>query len=195
MLSCTGRWEENLANDDTLNTTISVVLPQLPEAQSDTRAITNVQELKTLHLAVFDESGQLTQYLATENLTKVNGDEGNIYYTYKVNGLKPSDSHRIIHFIGNGPQDVTYGDEVAVIANLYTAEDEQYADAYRQRVVLEDGIANDDATKTALSGVQLIRNFAWIELKTSTDCNFTIFPLFKFFLAFIRFKKFYNIRQ
>lgn len=174
MLSCTGRWEENLANDDTLNTTISVVLPQLPEAQSDTRAITNVQELKTLHLAVFDESGQLTQYLATENLTKVNGDEGNIYYTYKVNGLKPSDSRRIIHFIGNGPQDVTYGDEVAVIANLYTAEDEQYADAYWQRVVLEDGIANDDATKTALSGVQLIRNFAWIELKTSTDCNFTI---------------------
>ena len=175
MLSCNERWEENLANDDTLSTTISVVLPQLPEVQSDTRAITKVNELQTLHLAVFDESGQLTQYLAAQDLAKVTGDAGNVNYTYKVEGLELSSSPRIIHFIGNGPQDVTYGDEVAVIANLYTAEDGQYADAYWQRVVLEDGIANDDATKTALSGVQLIRNFAWIELKTSTDCsNFTI---------------------
>ena len=168
MLSCTERWEDDFATDDTLSTTISVVLPQLPEVQSDTRAITKVNELKTLHLAVFDESGQLTQYLATE----ITGNEGNVY-TYKVNGLKPSDSPRIIHFIGNGPRDVNYGDEVAVIANLYTAENGLYADAYWQRKVLNGGIAKDEATQTALSNVHLIRNFAWIQLTSSTD-NFTI---------------------
>lgn len=170
MLSCSEQMERNISADNKLSTTISVVLPQLTDALSGTRAMTEKADLRTLHLAVFDENGYLLQYVQAENLNEVT-DNGETHYTYKVN-LELSSSRRIVHFIGNGPESINYGDEIQAIANLYKEKGDK-ADAYWQRKVLDNGI--NEETKAQLSGVQLIRNFAWIELKTSQDCkNFSI---------------------
>lgn len=170
MLSCSEQMERNISADNKLSTTISVVLPQLTDALSGTRAMTEKADLRTLHLAVFDENGYLLQYVQAENLNEVT-DNGETHYTYKVN-LELSSSRRIVHFIGNGPESINYGDEIQAIANLYKEKGDK-ADAYWQRKVLDNGI--NEETKAQLSGVQLIRNFAWIELTTSQDCkNFSI---------------------
>ncbi|MBR5481371.1 MAG: hypothetical protein IKU85_06750 [Bacteroidaceae bacterium] len=170
MLSCSEQMERNISADNKLSTTISVVLPQLTDALSGTRAMSEKADLRTLHLAVFDENGYLLQYVQAENLNEVT-DNGETHYTYKVN-LELSSSRRIVHFIGNGPESINYGDEIQAIANLYKEKGDK-ADAYWQRKVLDNGI--NEETKAQLSGVQLIRNFAWIELTTSQDCeNFSI---------------------
>lgn len=172
LLSCSEQIERDIPADGKLSTTISVVLPQLTDAQSETRAMNVVAELNTLHLAVFDENGYLLQYVKAKNLTK--GTEGNnTYYTYTVDDLELSTSRRTIHFIGNGPESINTGDEIQAIANLYKEKGDN-ADAYWQRIVFGSGIVNNDETKTKLRNVQLIRNFAWIDLTTSPDCNFTI---------------------
>lgn len=170
MQSCTEDWAENeLTLDGKISTSISVTVPQLPDAHPQTRAMAVQPQMTNLYLAVFDENGYLLEYVKADNTTQMAIENGTTY-NYKVS-LKPTESTTYIHFIGNAPKtNLDFGSESEVLKNLYT---ENGSEAYWQRVTLSNGIKNDDATITALSGVKLIRNFAWINV-ISSDTKFVI---------------------
>lgn len=172
MLSCTERWEDNLTDDGKLSTTISVVLPQLPDAHPQTRAMAVKPDMQNLYVAVFDKNGYLLEYVEADktNNNTVMAKENGTAYAYKVK-LTTTNTKTYVHFIGNAPKtSLDFGSEEDVLSSLYT---EGGNEAYWQRVELTDGIKNDQATVDALSGVKLIRNFAWINV-ISTAANFTI---------------------
>ena len=172
VLSCTNRFEGDFVSEEKLSTTISVVVPEIPAAQPQTRVMALKPQIQNLYLAVFDDNGYLLEYikaeaaLATENSTT---------YTYKVS-LTPTDFKTTIHFIGNAPETIRFGTETEAIGGLLTGNRE---DAYWQRIELPSGIKHDNngtlapAVQVALTDVRLIRNFAWIQLKTTAD-NFVI---------------------
>ena len=171
MQSCTEDWAENeLTLDGKISTTISVTVPQLPDAHPQTRAMAMKPDMKNLYLAVFDENGYLLEYVKADDDNTQMATENGTTYNYKVS-LKPTESTTYIHFIGNAPKtNLDFGSESEVFKNLYT---EKGSEAYWQRVTLSNGIKNDSVTITALSGVKLIRNFAWINV-ISSDTKFVI---------------------
>ena len=172
MLSCTERWEDNLTDDGKLSTTISVVLPQLPDAHPQTRAMAVKPDMQNLYVAVFDKNGYLLEYVEADktNNNTVMATENRIAYAYKVK-LTTTNTKTYVHFIGNAPKtSLDFGSEEDVLSSLYT---EGGNEAYWQRVEFANGIKNDQATIDALTEVKLIRNFAWINV-ISTAANFTI---------------------
>lgn len=176
MLSCTERWEDNLTNDGKLSTTISVVLPQIPDALPQTRAMAMNPQMRNLYLAVFDENGYLLEYVKADATTEM-ASENEKTYKYKVS-LTPTDFPTYVHFIGNAPETISFGTEVEAVGKLYT---EGGNDAYWQRIVFPKGIKNNSdgtleaSVLTALQDVRLVRNFAWIKLQLGENVkNFTI---------------------
>lgn len=181
MQSCTERLEENLTNEHKLSTTISVIVPQLPSAHPQTRAMDIQPDVNSLHVAVFDENGYLLEYVAAtyEDEKTELANVNNFEYKYTVD-LTPTDFKTTLHFIGNGPTSMRFGTETEVMSKLYT---ENGQEAYWQRVVLNNGIkfeknSNnqydlDTNVANTLTGIELIRNFAWINLTESAD-NFSI---------------------
>lgn len=184
MQSCTEHLEENLTNERKLSTTISVIVPQLPNAHPQTRAMGILPDVNSLHVAVFDENGYLLEYVKAQVKDQYNNDvesvkQNNVEYKYTVD-LTPTDFKTTLHFIGNGPTSIRFGTETEVMSKLYTKDGQE---AYWQRVVLEEGVkfvekndnelVLDSDVAAALTGVELIRNFAWINLTESAD-NFSI---------------------
>lgn len=162
LLSCSEQMERDIPADNKLSTTISVILPQIPDAQPQTRAMGKTAQIKNLYLAVFDYTGLLKEYVEATPVTET---ASNIY-SYNVT-LKPTNTATIIHFIANAPSmDIAFGNEVEVMSSLYTEGGEE---AYWQRIVLQNGITSS----TTLPSVHLIRNFAWINVQSSAP-NFTI---------------------
>ena len=170
LLSCSEQMECDIPADNKLSTTISVILPQLPDAHPQTRAMAVEPDMQNLYVAVFDKNGYLLEYVEADKTSTDMAEENGTNYTYKVS-LTPTNSKTIVHFIGNAPKtSLDFGSEEEVLSSLYT---EGGKEAYWQRVELTDGIKNDQATVDALTGVKLIRNFAWINV-ISTDDKFTI---------------------
>lgn len=156
----------------------------IPKGDVDTKGLAENPDINSLHIAVFDAAGFLLEYkpatagdsgFATENATN---------YQYTVE-LTPTTERTIVHFIANGPESVTFGNETKVIGNMYT---EGGVDAYWQRIVLENGIEVDNngvlsqATEELLTSVPLIRNFARIEVELRSDAA-SKFTLEKIYVA------------
>ena len=176
MLSCTEQVEQEMVAEGKLATTVSVVLPQIPDAypQPATRAMAMNPQMENLYLAVFDDNGYLLEYvkatddseMATENKTE---------YTYNVS-LTPTDFPTYVHFIGNAPSTLSFGTEVEAVGRLFT---EGGAEAYWQRISFPQGIKTnadgtlDTSVVNSLKDVRLVRNFAWIKL-TDSSPNFEI---------------------
>lgn len=99
-----------------------------------TRAL-GEEGIYTMHLAVFGSSGYLKEYVKATNLTEYQQD-GRTCYRFGVS-LTLSESPRTIHFIGNGPASLPFGDAKAILPNLMTEID---GHAYWQMVSLENGI-------------------------------------------------------
>ena len=161
MFSCVDNAEEGGVRDK-VGIQVSVVIPGTMDTLPSTRAMAKQPDLKNLYLAVFDASGYLLEYVQANAEQAVTNDNS---YTYKVS-LTPTNFSTTIHFIGNAPETVNFGTEVEVIASMYTSDGEE---AYWQRVQLPNGIKKqgeglDESVRSALTGVRLIRNFAWIEL-------------------------------
>lgn len=136
LLSCTERWEENLANDDKLSTTISVVLPQIPDVHPHhTRSMNMNPQMQNLYLAVFDENGYLLEYVKADASSEM-ATANTTTYKYKVS-LTPTDFPTYVHFIGNAPETISFGTEVEAVGKLFT---EGGDDAYWQRIVFPEGI-------------------------------------------------------
>ena len=88
---------------------------QVKDPSVATKALGQQPSLRNLMVAVFDASGYLLEYtfateidLATENAT---------HYKYKV-AITQSDAPRILHFIGNAPEKLTFGIEETVLAEV-----------------------------------------------------------------------------
>ena len=176
--------EQGLIGDNKVKIGFSV---DLPDATPATKAMANQPQLQTLHLAVFDEAGYLTEYIQARELQQatVNGTR----YNYTAD-ISLSKTERIIHFIGNGPSQVKFGDEATVMANIKASGNQ---DMYWYRKVVPEisginaggmmALAAGDATGSVyqptpqtlayFTEIPLIRNFAKIVLKDEA-ANFTL---------------------
>lgn len=176
LLSCTEQVEQEMVAEGKLATTVSVVLPQIPDVypQPATRAMAMNPQMENLYLAVFDDNGYLLEYVKATDDSKM-ATENETEYTYNVS-LTPTDFPTCVHFIGNAPSTLSFGTEVEAVGRLFT---EGGAEAYWQRISFPQGIkTNADGTlhtsvSEALKNVRLVRNFAWIKL-TDSSPNFEI---------------------
>lgn len=148
---------------------------KLPDPTPATKAMADQPggNLQNLYLAVFDETGYLTEYVqATPVLAQVNDTR----YKYTAN-ISLSKAKRIIHFIGNAPASIKFGNEETVLATIKATGDQ---DIYWYRKELEQisGIApalEDQPyqptaeTMAALTEIPLIRNFAKVVLTDEAD--------------------------
>lgn len=164
---------------------------QVKDASVATKALGQQPTLRNLMVAVFDASGYLMEYtfateitLATENAT---------HYDYKV-AITQSAEPRIIHFIGNAPEKLTFGVEETVLAEITSTIGANPDDGIywcRREVPQISGTNSggamalaegDDAmevaspiyqadiqTRAYFSNVGLIRNFSQIQLASRTS--------------------------
>lgn len=163
---------------------------QVKDPSVATKALSQQPTLRNLMVAVFDASGYLLEYtyateitLATENAT---------HYDYKV-AVTQSDDPRIIHFIGNAPDKLTFGIEETVLAEITSSIGVNQDDGIywcRREVPQISGtnsggsmaLAEDDAmevaspiyqadlqTRAYFDNVGLIRNFSQIQLSSGTS--------------------------
>lgn len=167
---------------------------QVKDPSVATKALGQQPTLRNLMVAVFDASGYLMEYtfateitLATENTT---------HYDYKV-AVTQSDEPRIIHFIGNAPEKLTFGVEETVLADITSSIGVNPDDGIywcRREVPQISGTNSggamaldvndpmeaaspiyqaDRQTRAYFSNVGLIRNFSQIQL-VSTSSDFTL---------------------
>ena len=163
---------------------------QVQDPSVATKALSQNPTLRNLMVAVFDGSGYLLEYTFATDITLA--VQNTTEYKYTV-ALTQSDEPRIIHFIGNAPDRLTFGVEETVLADI-TSSIGSYADDgiywCRREVPQISGtssggamaIADDDAmevaspiyqadhqTRAYFSNVGLIRNFSQIQLVSSSS--------------------------
>ena len=163
---------------------------QVQDPSVATRSISGKPTLRNLMVAVFDASGYLLEYTFATEITLATANAVDYYYTVAVT---QSEEPRIIHFIGNAPDRLTFGVEETVLADI-TSSIGAYADDgiywCRREVPQISGtssggamvIADDDAmavaspiyqadiqTRAYFSNVGLIRNFSQIQLVSSSS--------------------------
>ena len=149
----------------------------LPEAALSTRGVQAEQPIiDDIYVATFGTEHYLNDYVkavpcaapgSTETVTDYSGVTNGVPFYFTVS-LTATQTPRYVHIIANGPEHLdynTYEDEI--MKNLVTSGDNG---AYWTYVVLPNGTANADGTvsqdaKTRLSGLQLIRNFAMVDVK------------------------------
>lgn len=166
---------------------------QVNDPSVATKALAERPALRNLMVAVFDASGYLLEYTyATEiDLATENG----IKYSYKV-AVTQSDEPRIIHFIGNAPDKLTFGVEEAVLAEIRSTVGQNSDDGIywcRREIpcisgtqsgdmmlLVDDAMQVDDKmyqadtqTRAFFDNVGLIRNFSQIQLISSSP-DFTL---------------------
>lgn len=176
--------EQGLINENKVKIGFSV---DLPDATPATKAMADLPQLKTMHLAVFDEAGYLTEYIQARDLEPAT--ENSIRYNYTAD-ISISKEQRIIHFIGNGPSQVKFGDEATVMASIKATGNQ---DMYWYRKVVPEiaginsggmmALAAGDATGSVyqpttqtlayFTEIPLIRNFAKVVLINKAT-NFTL---------------------
>lgn len=150
----------------------------IPEVPVHTKAFADAPALTNLYLAVFDENGFLVEYVPADSENKQYATSNGTSYKYSVS-LTLSDTKRIIHFLANAPTTLRYGTEEEVITALYT-EGTNDAYWYRKEVngikatLVNKVLVPTDDTKTALTNIPLVRNFAKIEVTTKQGCAFTL---------------------
>lgn len=150
----------------------------IPEVPVHTKAFADAPALTNLYLAVFDENGFLVEYVPADSKNTQYATSNGTSYKYSVS-LTLSDTKRIIHFLANAPTTLRYGTEEEVITALYT-EGTNDAYWYRKEVngikatLVNKVLVPTDATKSALTNIPLIRNFAKIEVRTKQDCAFKL---------------------
>lgn len=146
----------------------------LPESDVATKAMADQPggQLKSLHLAIFDEVGYLLEYVkATPTLAQTDGTR----YAYSAT-ISLSDTKRIIHFIGNGPAQLRFGDEAKVMASVKSSGNEDLY-WYRKELPSISGqgspIQPSPTTISQLTNIPLVRNFVKIVLVDNAS-NFTL---------------------
>ena len=168
---------------------------QINDPAIATKAMADKPQLKNLMLAVFDETGYLIEYTwAIDEGTDYATENGTRYkYKYKAY-LTQSKTPRTIHFIGNAPSEIKFGNEEAVLASisgsLGSANEDIYW--YRKEIPMISGTSSGGAMALAeedesgpilqatpqtlayMNDIPLIRNFAKIVLTSAIDSGFAL---------------------
>ena len=133
---------------------------RMPAGNWGTKALAENPDLKSLHVALFDENGYKVDMTEAELISINNTDRT---YTYSIR-VTSTDEPRIMHFLGNCPADKaaeiadSYGNEMTLLTDI-VCENEQ--DAYWQKKLLSKGIPSDPgAAKNEIGPVELVRNYA-----------------------------------
>ena len=157
-----------------------------------TKALGQGPDLRNLMVAVFDASGYLLEYTYATGETEYATENGE-GYRYDV-AITQSDEPRIIHFIGNAPDKLTFGVEETVLADITSSIGVNPDDGIywcRREVpqisgtnsggsmALAEGddpmeVASpiyqaDSQTRAYFDNVGLIRNFSQIQLSSGTS--------------------------
>lgn len=138
----------------------------------------NVVGTPALWLVVFDSNGLLVEWAKAYDFTQSTPAAGEETITYFKAKLHATLEGRIIHFLLNYDDDnndatdleFNYGHENNIIGSLFVERDR---DVYWQRVVLPNGINNDNTVSNYLTEVPLVRNFSKITV-TETDNDFEL---------------------
>lgn len=166
---------------------------QVHDASVATKSLAQTPTLRNLMVAVFDASGYLLEFTFATELQPEDGKPGNgILRDYKV-AITQSSEPRIIHFIGNAPDKLTFGVEETVLAEILSTIGKNEDDGIywcRREIPQISGtqsggamdLDDDDAmqinsanyqadlqTRAYFTNVGLIRNFSQIELKSSSE--------------------------
>ena len=164
---------------------------QVKDPSVATKALGQQPTLRNLMVAVFDASGYLMEYTFATEITLAT--ENSTHYDYKV-AVTQSDEPRIIHFIGNAPEKLTFGVEETVLAEITSTIGANPDDGIywcRREVpqisgtnsggsmALAEGddpmeVASpiyqaDSQTRAYFDNVGLIRNFSQIQLSSGTS--------------------------
>lgn len=176
--SLEGSGEKGIFISQPINVGFSV---NVPEPTATTKALGENPDIRSLHVAVFNEDGYLSEYTAA---TFDKATANNTCYKYNVT-LTTSEKARTLHFIANGPSSLKYGSETNIIRALVS---DSLKDAYWQRVRLDD-IRPEDSTKPVsewklepiskakLDSIKLVRNFTKVTVtanhlkKTAEDTS------------------------
>ena len=175
----------------------------VPELLPQTKALgdTPAGDLSSMHLAVFGRSGYLKEYVeATITPATANGRIGESTNRYTISAALSlsENSERHVHFIGNGPEYLDYGQETDLIPNMLSPEG---MGGYWQYFILPgikakrdvsdadgDGDTEEflttrvddisyfqpaDETAAYFQDVALIRNFAKIVVEDMDGCHFS----------------------
>lgn len=145
----------DIARSDTFDLKFSVVVPEMHTA---TRAM-GAEEIKRLHLYIFDENGYLSQ---AKEATLLGEDTSNTYEdtvasNFRVEEVYESKLKRTVHIIANLPGNASnsFGSEQELINSMYTTGG---SEAFWQRIVFDEGLDAD----TKITNVPLVRNYAQV---------------------------------
>lgn len=187
MVACTDDHLEELPTTPTEKTGEKVKVTfsvQIPEAQTAVSRSFEEPAITSLHLAVFDANGYLSEVVEATNqgATELGTAESPIPFEVE---LSQTPNKRIIHFLANKTIDANdFGTENELIGALYTTDEQ---DAYWQRIELNEGISFEYKDKNEsgsyddgdelirntigdqLTKVPLIRNFAKITVQKATN--------------------------
>ncbi len=135
----------------------------------------NVVGTPALWLVVFDSNGQLVEWAKAYDFrqeTPTGGGETVTYFKAKLHAaLEGRIMHLLLNYVDEGVDlDFSYGHENNIIGSLFVERDR---DVYWQRVVLPDGINNDNTVSNYLTEVPLVRNFSKITVTETAD-NFEL---------------------
>lgn len=127
----------------------------------------NVVDTLALWLVVFDSNGQLVEWAKAYDFrqeTPTGGGETVTYFKARLHAtLEGRIMHLLLNYVDDGVDlDFSYGHENNIIGGLIVERDR---DVYWQRVVLPDGINNDNTVSNYLTKVPLVRNFSKITVK------------------------------
>lgn len=163
----------DIARGDTFDLKFSVVLPEMHTA---TRAM-GTEEIKKLHLYIFDENGYLSQ---AKEATLLGEDTSNTYEdtvasNFSVEEVYESKLKRTVHIIANLPTNASnsFGSEQELINSMYTTDG---SEAFWQRIVFDKGLNAD----TKIDNVPLVRNYAQVTVVSEvgtdvlTDISFVL---------------------
>ena len=210
LVGCTQKELDNPQKDDiqsSTDTTGRVLVRfdvSLPELSPLTKALgdTPAGDLTSMHLAIFGRSGYLKEYVeASIEPATANGKVGETTNRYTISAILElsENSERHIHFIGNGPETLEYGQETDLIPNLlsptgvggywqyaivpgikakrnrdYYGEDYCITEQLDPDAFVIDGgyyVLHDD-TAAYFADIPLIRNFSKIVVEDIPGCNF-----------------------
>ena len=147
----------------------------VPEQGTATRAL--AEHLTSLWVLVFDSNDF---FVEAKEATPVDPNafstDTNTEYKFSVT-LQASPSKRTLHLVANydfkadPPQ---YNHEYYIMSHLTKKIGEEHSEAYWQKIVLENGIPVDinkfsDADKEKIVKIPLVRNFAKVTVKSTTD--------------------------
>ena len=199
-----GPREYESTSDTTLRVQVQFNI-ELPELTPMSKALgeTPTGDLTSMHIAVFGRSGYLKEYVEAQiQAPTANGKigESTNRYTISATLALSENSERHIHFIGNGPDTMEYGQETDLIPNLlspeglggywqyvvvpgikakrnrdiYTADYlASHPDVDPDEFVINNGFfVLHDETAAYFADIPLIRNFSKIVVEDLAGCNF-----------------------